>query len=284
MTSIKTSALPLLTAFALMGHAHGAVVTDDFTSGYPSGGSGWLTSWNTYTYRGPTTATVENTHPFSSGGNYLHVNYTDNVNNSGGVSIVSRAFDPNAVSISAPETVSFNIRLDAATHWDSTNEILAVYAGSSSTTLRGSYAALTNTWSLEYDGLNGWQVLSGDGSGSVLYTAASTPLLSAADGNTVYAVTVQVDPGTRKFTVSISDGTRTENWGNGAFSFIDPSATTAGNYLSFYSHVRYGVSIDYSVDNVAVVPEASSLSLTVAGAIGIGLLGKGIAGRSQAKK
>lgn len=282
-TKFINRATSLFAAACMMGSltagplASAATVLEDFSSGTLAGGTGWDPAqggWNVRTFRGPTTTEVINANPFGSGGNYLQVAYTQNIVNDGSHSIVRRKFDTTVINVAAQHMIKFDYRLDFATHWNKIDEKVAIYAGPTSPDLAGSYANLSNTWGLLYDGVNGWRVIAGNGAGGVVYVAPEVLLRSNADGSTIYSVAVDVRPETHTFTISISDGTHAETWGGQEFSFINPNAD-AGNYLSFYTEARNGVTIKYSLDNVEVIPEASSVALVLVGLGGLAIVHRG---------
>lgn len=267
-----------LTAISCLGLAQFAetAVLDDFSSGTPnttntpgflqSGGNGWSQDWNLSVLRTTDySVNVSNSNPFPSGNNYLSIHHRRNVASGANAHfILRREFDTAVVNDMQYHNVQFDVRLDSATHWlnTGTGEVLGFYAGATSPASREAYLSPTNTWSLTYDGIEGWRVLYGDGNGGVAYSAPGTKLLSGADGNTTYSVSVHVHSETQQFSVSVSDGSRTETWDDQLFAFINPDST-GSNYLSFYNHVRNGVSISYSLDNITVVPETGTVAAWV---------------------
>ncbi len=271
------AALSLLLAGEATSNA--ALVTDDFSGTYPGGGTGWAEDWNYRHYRTTdpgSKAEYRSGNPLPGSDHYLSVRYNHNVSGSGGYSIVSRPFDTAVVNNLAAHTVSFDFRLDAATHWNHSGERFTVFAASQNVSRGNAYdATTTNTWGVSYDGAGGWTVIESDGAGGIRFVSPEVLFQSAADGSTVYNITLNIDPASQTFTVSISDGDRTENWANASFQFINPSATAGGEYLHFYAHTRLGVNMEYSVANLRIeqIPEPGVAALAGVTLVGLGLRG-----------
>jgi hypothetical protein len=272
-------AVALSALFALGTSGIAAVISDNFSGTYPGGGSGWAGDWNYRHYRTTapdSKAEYRNINPLPGSDNYLNVRYNYNVDSSGGYSIVSRPFDTTVVDNQQAHKVSFDFRLDFATHWNNEAERIAFFAASQAVSRNAAYnATTTNTWGLSYDGANGWTVIESDGAGGIRFVSPSVQFQSAANASTVYSITLNIDPTSRSFTVSITDGDRTENWDNTAFNFINPAATASGNHLHFYAHSRRGVQTEYSLANLHVdqIPEPSTTALAGITVAGLGLRG-----------
>lgn len=275
--AVAAAALALSTT-ALMA----AAVTDDFSGTYPGGGSGWLNDWNYRHYRTTdpnSKAEYRDTNPLSGSDNYLAVRYNRNVSGSGGYSIISRAFDPLEVDNQQAHRITFDFRLDYATHWNHTGERIAFFAAAQNVSRSTPYAPLNPTasspatWGISYDGANGWTIIESDGAGGVRYTSPGVLFKSAADASTVYQIILDIDPDSKSYSVSISDGDRTEKWDDTLFNFVNPSATASGNFLHFYADTRNGVQVEYAVSGLRVeqIPEPGTAALVGVAAMGFGL-------------
>lgn len=281
MNISTSSLLPGIAAISLflggIDISNAALVTDDFSGSYPGGGLGWTEDWNYRHYRTTdpdSKAQYRSGSPLPGNDYYLSVRYNHNISGSGPYSIISRPFDTAIINNLAAHTVSFDFRLDSATHWNNAAERFVVFAASQAVTKNAAYEnTATNTWGISYDGANGWTMVEGDGAGGVRYVAPSVQFQSAADGSTVYNITLNIDPASQTFTVSISDGDRTENWSNQAFNFINPTATASGEYLHFYVNTRTGVNMEYSVAGLRVeqIPEPGAVALAGVPLLGLGL-------------
>ena len=265
--------------FAFGADSVAATISDNFSGTYPGGGSGWAGDWNYRHFRTTSPdskAEYRNINPLPGSDNYLNVRYNYNVSGSGGYSAVSRPFDTTVVDNQQAHKVSFDFRLDFVTHWDNSRERIAFFASSQAVSRSAAYnATTTNTWGLSYDGANGWTVIESDGAGGIRFVSPTVQFQSAADASTVYSIALNIDPTSRSFTVSISDGDRTENWNNASFSFINPAATASGNHLQFYAESRTGVQTEYSLANLRVeqIPEPGAAALAGITVAGLGLRG-----------
>lgn len=230
-------------------------------------GSGWLGAWGTN--NGPT-VTVANASPINGGGNYLNV--TSSVTND---TAVGRRFDGSSggVDTTLPVTFTFALRLNTLTGWDSANDYVSVHANSaaagtnfnvsnnSSFIIRGYGASPAtgknaNQWLL-YDG-------AGDGGGFLPANFQNSGMTIAA--GTTYIFTVTNNPATKKYSVSISDGTTTVSASN-----LGWRANTASNGIAFNNRVSGGTdAISYSIDNISIIPEPSAVTLL--GLAGLALL------------
>lgn len=260
----------LFAMLSIVASGIGSVVSDDFSSGYPDGGTGWVNDWTFYQYHGNTpprpdaVVAVTNTNPFGSAGNYLSV--SGYMGEQGYAhSNIYRTFDKGIVDTQTTHTVSFDFRLDESPLWGVVNpsnqDNWSVFARHTLAPLHLLGPIQTdNTWGLTYGGASGWQIITTDGAGDVKYVAPSAPFFNAP-GSSIFNVVITILPESKAFKVSISDGVRTEDWGGAAFGFIDQSQESAGDILYFYNQARDGVVLDYSLDNIQVVPEPNAAAL-----------------------
>lgn len=272
-------------------------ITDDFSSGNLSGGVGWLSEWTPFTNHsgsayGPTsvfadpTVGVLSANPLKGGGNYLSVvDYRGERGPS--YSRQSRKFDKTVVDMAETHSVSFDFRLDRASTWSAmgTGDLFGLAA---SRAVLGGNNRITSrtdiTWGVVYDAKNGWQALASDGAGGSTRIAPSS-IFRDLVGDSVFSVTINVFAKESKFSISVTDGNRVEDWGGMKFAFVAPdtSGLGAGDILNFFTQGAEGTWMSYSVDNVAVnaIPEPGAVALSVGT---LGVLGAAARRRSFLKR
>jgi hypothetical protein len=257
----------LTAAVSTLGFTDGTGTTsfDQYTG---STGGGWDTTWATSGTA--STVSVINTNPISGGGNYLSVGNT----NTTGDAPIFRSFDGAASGqlITSPYRVSYSLRVDTLGNFNNTNDYISLSdntttggAGTNSTFLIRAYGATTGTatggvWAFH----NGTQ----NGTFSTNLFQSSTMAVTAG---VTYSFTIDVNPLTRTYDVSIYDGSTTVSATGLGFR---KSANTGADYLNFTTKndvASASDSIIYSLDNIAVgaIPEPS----TYAAILGLGVLG-----------
>lgn len=226
-------------------------------------GSGWNTAWSTA--RGGSTSSstlnVINTNPLTTGGgNYLSVNYT--VAGGGGTNTqfarVSRQISSSAISLSSPITFSFDLRPDSPV--SNANQTFAIFNGQAAT----NFASSVDTWRITASGA-GWAFSDG-ASGTV--TASS---LGAPTSGSVYRFTINSDPTTKTYTATILNLTANTSYTSPTMGWRNTSGTTENTFLNFVGQTgaTSSNSFGYSLDNISVIPEPSTLALGALGAVSL---------------
>ncbi len=271
MTISRNVALALL-AISSMSHAD---ITAEFIDGntsltpdqYPGGvGAGWLAGWTTTANPAAPVASVENTLPINSSGNYLGVSSSNNNDNAIGRRFASGL--GTSVDVTAPVTITLDLRVDALTGWDSTNDYITVHgnttaagvnynvSGNSSFIIRG-YASSPS------GGVNGgeWLFYNGAGNGGGFNVANFQNSGMAITAGKTYRFTITTDPTNKKYTASIFDGTNTVT----TTTPMGWRSAAASTSIAFNQKVNAGTdSIAYSIDNLTVAANIAAQPDTVA--------------------
>lgn len=240
-------------------------------------GDGWEAGWNRRLgSNGTTTFSVLNTNPLNGGGNYLQVEYTRTGLGATNRAGVARPFTTGTggVDMTKPYTISFDFRVDNLDGWNSANDQL-VFSSESTTTI-GAYG-VDIPWSLTIRGDNLWRVTNGNGEGDFSNLEFTSLGLTSIAVNTVYTVEVFVDPINQGYDLVISAGANT--WrasdlnGNQLLGFRTNEEAHLANVLQFRATVNdVNDNIQWSMDNIVVVPEPSATALLlIGGAIAVGL-------------
>jgi len=266
----------LACALTLTGSAMGGVI-DDFSSGDFAGGTGWNAPWAFRTYHsGPgqgstaspdPTFSVTDATPINNGGNYFFIE--DYIGERGSsYTRQSRAFDTNIVDNTKTHTVSFDFRA-WSDKWSSPNSqrlfgIVARYSELNEFTRPS--ARTDSSWGVVYDSEKGWQALVYNATSGANERIAPESIF-LLENDAVFHVTINVYAERNKFSLSITDGVRTEDWGGMEFDFMseNPSGTGGGNILTFFSETLTGNHMSYSIDNVAVIPEGNTAAMALGG-------------------
>ncbi len=279
----KGRGIVLALGLACMGAsaASAAPIVANFTDGNSSSqvdaytgvaGDGWATAWGTArnTENSSQTITVTDSNPFPDGGNRLSVSLTSTHSAARGLT-VARRYD--GVNLAKAQTISFDFRLDSTPA--ETRRFYFFDSTLSDPTLSGE--AATNTWSIRVNA-NG-RVLLGNGrsgANAVFYTVPSGDITLSA--GTPYRFTIEVSPAAvaaeSSYTVRIENLTNpVDVYQSAALAFIGSHTATGGN-LNFYSSleaVSSSTTLTYSLDNISVVPETSTVALASAGLVSLGL-------------
>ncbi|WP_269524524.1 hypothetical protein [Coraliomargarita parva] len=252
--------------------ATGATIDANFSDGNSTtlvdaytgiAGDGWLSSWSFGTNAPADTSftnSVINTSQLNSGGNYLSydMSYTGGSTSQG---MVVRHFDSATVSTVEPIRYTFDYRIDTAL--TNTTQRYSIYNRIDGTAT-GTDSSLT--WAIQavYDGSSGmtWYLWDGNGAGGV--NSIFDTGFSAVEGTT-YSMTVDVDPASKSWAVSITDGTNTYTSDSIGFR---ANTTTDGSYLHFGTLTTANTSLGYSLDNlqISAIPEPA-LSTALLGAV-----------------
>lgn len=241
-----------------------AAVTADFSGGNSSSvvdawqgkpGDGWQTGWTVVSNNTVTASqSVVDTSPFSSGsGNYLSANLVNqHATATRGMSI-GRQYDSSVVSYSESHTVSFEFRLDTPLA-----DLHRMYF----------YDKSSNDLTAE-GGDTTWIIRVNPNGNIVLFDGKSflgAPI--AFSQGDVYRFTINISPSAVPaesfYTVRIDNLSQSTSYESGNLRFYTP-LSSVGGYLNFYSAALVGNSYTYSLDNVSVIPEASTVALGGAG-------------------
>lgn len=266
-----TSSRVLFSAWLATAGFAAAALTDNFETGtYPNTGTGWSAGWAESTSTNNVDGSVINTNPINGGGNYLSVTNTVNSTNLG----INRNIGSMVNSI---YTLSFDWRLDSPlTTFTTFND--RIHFGSNNDASFGT----TNTW--------GWIIgvsAADNGTTNTVFdgnwyfynnqsTSANGNFDSADMVNTnvalvsgvTYSFTVTVNSTAQTYSASMvgSNGTSFSasnlNFRNQASAGTNQTNLVFGGAVSASSVVGTPTeSLTWSLDNVNVVPEPSSLIL-----------------------
>jgi hypothetical protein len=253
-----------------------SVLVDQFKG---KAGLGWDTGWDITTGGGTApTATVLNSSPVKSSGNYLSVSTSFN-----GDTAIGREFDSTRgvggydITTTKIKT-TLDLRVDSLTGWDTATDYLTVQAtsnidpitlynlGNKSTFIIRAFGASpaagknASEWLL-YNGLS-----DAGGYSANNFVNSGMPVVA---GKT-YTFTITSDPVTKKYSGSIFDGTTTVTWSNLGWRANVPADKIAVNTrVSDLADV-----LSYSLDNVLITQAPASdyddwaASFGLVGAIG----------------
>lgn len=238
-------------------------------------GGGWASAWNVVqnTVEGTQTIGVANTSPVSSGGNYL--SFSNTGTNGGNNLGLNRTWDTNTFSATAaPFRISFDLRIDSVSGWNSTNDYITLSTGGSgnaspgggSTFIIRAYGAnigtaVANTWAFYNGGKDGL------GFNTSLFISSGMAVTSG----TTYKFTIDLNPAALTYVATINNGTTSIS--SAAMGY----RTNLANKSTFQINSMNSAPADtfaYSLDSVGitVIPEPSSYAaLGGFGAIGLAL-------------
>jgi hypothetical protein len=226
-------------------------------------GSGWASAWYTVNTAGTGSSTaiaasVANTSALNGGGNYLSVTNSNTLaNNSAGDSVGRDISSANGVSLASAYTIKFDFRLDSPAAELGSNDGLNFFNDSSSTKVLGGGNGFQVVGSLA-SSLVQWRLRNG---GAFINTGMQITT------GTVYSFTLDLNPASYQYVVSINNGSTTFTSGTLGYRNTSASPSTF-NHLLFNSKDFAGTqTITYSLDNIAVtaVPEPASGVLLLVG-------------------
>lgn len=251
----------------------GAVITENFDS-YPGGGSGWAGSWvESEGLSGVSRAdgTLSTASPLKGGGSYLSVTTAVSSTELG----IRRGLGAVA---SAPYTLTFDWRLDSSmTNFVSYND--RIHFGANSDV--GFGTSVSWSWLIGVvGGDNGattfddgkWYFYDNNSSANPTTDSAfnsdnmRVSNISLAAGVT-YSFTVTVNPLTRKYDASITDGTNTFTQIGMDFRNQTAAASSSTNLVFGGSTSSVNDQLTWSIDNINIVPEPSSMLLVAASGV-----------------
>lgn len=243
-------------------------------------GDGWAGAWNRRVGSGGTTTiTVQNSNPFSEGsGNYLQLVYTRTESGGSNRAGVARAFannGPGSIDMTQPYTISFDFRPEVLTGWQTSADQI-VFSSETTTTI-GSPTA-NAPWALQIRADEGWLVFNGNGAGATSNLNFSSLGLTGLTLGEVYSIAVYIDPLQNGYdlTISVGDTTyRASELNNGQLLGFRTNAIAAtANVLQFrMTSDNKNDSFQWSLDNIAVIPEPGSAGLALSGVGGLLFIG-----------
>lgn len=270
-TSISSSA----SAIANFTGGNGTSEPDQF---FGIAGDGWADAWSRRVgSQSTSTFTVTDDNPFGAGeGNYLQINYERTAIGSGNNRTgVARTFltGDGAIDMTKPYTISFDFRADTLVGWDSSADQI-VFSSESTTTISG--VGADTPWALTIRGDNGWSVMNGNGSGGIANLNFSDLGLTTLSTNTIYQIGVFIDPINKGYDLTITTGGNTyrasELNGNQLLGFRNDLTATNANVLQFRSYTGELGTMNWSLDNIAVVPEPTATAILIPCIVGMSFL------------
>lgn len=218
-------------------------------------GNGWASAWSSGANKNASlSAGVVSTMPLQDGGNYLSVAVTNSVTTGESMQsgIIGRRYEAApGIDLNSAHTISFEFRLDS----DASTFDRVYFSGAQKSMLNLTDAG--TTW-----------LIRGNSSGTILLHdgTQSTRLdgITLNQGN-VYRFTINVMPSPlaadSRYSVTVEDLTAaTGPTTSGLLKFYTPQ-TDVGGFINFTASVTTGNTAIYSLDNIAVIPEASSVTL-----------------------
>lgn len=226
-------------------------------------GDGWTSAWGSPAGNVPTTS-VTSASPINGSGNYLSVNP-----NGAGDGAIGRAFDGTGlnggVNATLPVTISFDLRIDALGGWGANGDYITIHSstgtgaynvsGASSFIIRG-YGASPAT------GKNGneWLLYSGAGDGGTFAASNFVNSGMTIAPNTTYHFTVTSNPTMETYGVTISNGTTSVS--SADLGWRANAGTGLQTNLAFnHRESSTADTFGYSIDNISIVPEPSTVLL-----------------------
>jgi hypothetical protein len=265
---MRKALLFISTALIVLISSGSAAITETFDT-YPSGGSGWNASWVTSAGESIATASVESTNPLNGGGNYLSVSTSTAKPDTG----IRR----NIGSLGASDyTLTFDWRYDGdITTFNSYYD--RIHFGATPGTSLGT--SNTFTWIIGVVGGDDGNSKFSDGEW-YFYNGVSDSLtvdngFNSANMKTTgiflesgvtYSFTVTVNAAAQTYSATIAPSNAP------AFSASDLNfrnqetsggnrSTNASNLIFGGSNTGPGHTLDWSIDNIVIIPEPSSLLL-----------------------
>ncbi len=237
-------------------------------------GLGWDTAWETRTYGTGAlgSAQVLATGAIWGGDNHLTVTPSNN-GTSTGVSLARSYESFGLVSLNKPITISFQFAIDNLGTFLSTasNEIFIGENGTNSANRTSG-----SSWVLQAFGGSNTNQSPGKGSAYSTARQGQWNLGTSANGfvptgillqqNVMYTFTLDINPTTYDYTVSLSNGITT--FQSGLLDFH--SNQVLGRYIVFGEQYATGQGATYSFGNLSIIPEPTGIGLA---AIGLTLLG-----------
>lgn len=250
----------LLSSVAIF-RVNGAVVAD-FSGGNGSTlpdqyvgatGAGWSSAWSAGS---AISGSVTNTSPLSGGGNYLSVGLTSTP---GSVTYLNRTWSNTDVSYTGNVALSWTFRLDSSlTSFDSQSDVIHFYdgLGAGASFMVSGFGASTGsavgqTWAF-YNG-------SRDGASWNGGNYVNTGIAIIPD--TVYTFSIALDPSTRSWVGTVSNGTA--SFTSSALGFRTSAYSASGTFTMGMQEEISSNNLTASLDSLSIVPEVR-ISLLVA--------------------
>ena len=249
-----------------MSVAANAAVVANFTDGNGSSlpdqyvgtaGAGWTTAW-TSTNSTVLTGNVTNASQLSGGGNYLSLALTQGT---GGVTYINRTWSNTAVPYSGSLTLSWSFRLDSPmTSFNAQADVFHFYdglGGGASFLISGFGAttgnAIGQTWAF-YNGNRDGAAWNGNN-----YVSTGISITTG----TVYTFSVSLDPATRSWTGTVSNGT--SSYTSSALGFRTSAYSANGTFILGMQESNTSKNLTASFDSLSIVPEGQTWALATFG-------------------
>jgi hypothetical protein len=252
-----------------------APTPDSFTG---TAGNGWTGAWATGSTQGNLVAGVLSTTPLNGGGNYLGATVT--ATSFAGQADVYRSYTSTGdLQTTGPYTIQFDFRVDeTSSHYASnfTNrfDVYAFGGASNGTKLDEGTGGAFETWRIDFFGATAFGVArghfgfeDGDRTGSTTVSGLQNDIDSGlmVIPGTTYHFTINIDPATRSWQGSVTDGTL--SYTSGILGFRSSEFDSLAIWFNGRADVS-GETRAFAVDSIrisAAVPEPSSWNLLGSG-------------------
>ncbi|MBN8709358.1 MAG: hypothetical protein J0I10_08255 [Verrucomicrobia bacterium] len=270
MKQTLRAALIVIGLIGPMSLAARAAVIANFTEGNGStlpdqyvgaAGAGWTTAW-TNTNATVLTGNVTNTSPLSGGGNYLSLALTQGA---GSVTYINRTWSNTEVPYTGGVTLSWSFRLDSPiTSFNAQADVLHFYdgLGGAASFLISGFGATTGTASGQT-----WAFYNGNRDGAAWNGNNYVNTGISITTGTMYTFSVTLDPSTRSWTGTVSNGT--SSYTSSALGFRTSAYSANGTFILGMQESVSSKNLTASFDSLSIVPENQTSALA---AFGFGLM------------
>ncbi|MDR1279408.1 MAG: hypothetical protein LBK99_01115 [Opitutaceae bacterium] len=242
----------------------GGVGTSSYDQYTGKAGGGWAGEWTVVVSEGSpdySATTVSSDSPlYTDGGNYLKASITSNGANKVQQAVFRRGIDSSAIDLTQAFSCSFYFRTDSTPGTDASSDNAQYYIFSNPTATSGTNS--NNTWAIQSTNAADsiWRLQNGSS------TVDSTMAVTAG---TVYLFTIDTNPATKTYTVTIFNGTDT--YMSPSLSWRATTATQEGAFIHFaVKDATPNNSVDtvgFSLDHIILsqVPEPAAAALLFGG-------------------